>query len=311
MVLFERLCLPQPELAVARVAAASAARGSIPDAGPSRGSPWNSCLWLLACIGGRRGAAALFAAQQWRVRRLGIVLPVRQQPAWSGVWRPISPCRPTSASASRMRSRPLVLAHEGVHRRRPRQRLEPARLRPAGPGSTGGTRQCGGPCAPSAPTRSWPAMPPCCWPQPGARASYAEALLIAHGLHPLVALWPGRWGGDAHPLVEGFPYFSTFKSSRAAVRCRRRPQPARPRRRRQRACRDESSAPAARVVLKLKGESSTRVGNAETKLSATPPPWSCRPAAGRCCLGSRRSSPAPTKCRSRSRQSRRPKAACC
>ena len=260
--------LPQPELAVAR---ALLLPQRLEAASPMQALAWQpmeQLPWLLALwLAGAAGAAALLAAQQWRVRRLGAVLPAGSSPAWVGVWRPYLALPADFSQRFTHAQQALVLAHEGVHRRRLDNvwnLLASALLalhwwNPAMWWAVRAFRADQELACDAAVLLA----------QPGARASYAEALLIAHGLHPLVAPLASRWGG-VHPLVERISmlqHVQVFSRRRAlavaglsllalaaagSVRA------------------VTSSAPAARVVLKLKVESSTRVGNAETKLSATP-----------------------------------------
>lgn len=260
--------LPQPELAVARalllpqrLEAASPVQALAWQ--PMEQRPWLLALWLAGAV----GAAALLAAQQWRVRRLGAVLPAGSSPAWVGVWRPYLALPADFSQRFTHAQQALVLAHEGVHRRRLDNvwnLLASALLalhwwNPAMWWAVRAFRADQELACDAAVLLA----------QPGARASYAEALLIAHGLHPLVAPLASRWGG-VHPLVERISMLQHVQalSRRRALAVAGLSLLALAAAGSVRAV--TSSAPAARVVLKLKVESSTGTGTRTSKMTATP-----------------------------------------
>jgi beta-lactamase regulating signal transducer with metallopeptidase domain len=260
--------LPKPELAVVRALLLPQPLEAAPPVRalawqPVDQVPWLLALWLVGAV----GATALLAAQQWRVRRLGAVLPAGSSPAWVGVWRPYLALPADFSQRFTNAQQALVLAHEDVHRRRLDNAwnlIASALLalhwwNPAVWWAVRAFRADQELACDAAVLHA----------QPDARASYAEALLIAHGLHTLVAPVASRWGA-IHPLVERISmlqHLQAFSRRRAltvagisllaiaaagSVRA------------------VTSAAPTARVVLKLKVESSTRAGATETKLSATP-----------------------------------------
>lgn len=260
--------LPKPELAVVRALLLPQPLEAAPPVRalawqPVDQVPWLLALWLVGAV----GATALLAAQQWRVRRLGALLPAGSSPAWVGVWRPYLALPADFSQRFTHAQQALVLAHESVHRRRLDNvwnLIASALLalhwwNPAVWWAVRAFRADQELACDAAVLHA----------QPDARASYAEALLIAHGLHTLVAPVASRWGA-VHPLVERISmlqHLQAFSRRRAltvagigllaiaaagSVRA------------------VTSAAPTARVVLKLKVESSTRAGATETKLSATP-----------------------------------------
>jgi beta-lactamase regulating signal transducer with metallopeptidase domain len=260
--------LPKPELAVVRALLLPQPLEAAPPVRalawqPVDQVPWLLALWLVGAV----GATALLAAQQWRVRRLGAVLPAGSSPAWVGVCRPYLALPADFSQRFTNAQQALVLAHEDVHRRRLDNAwnlIASALLalhwwNPAVWWAVRAFRADQELACDAAVLHA----------QPDARASYAEALLIAHGLHTLVAPVASRWGA-IHPLVERISmlqHLQAFSRRRAltvagisllaiaaagSVRA------------------VTSAAPTAGVVLKLKVESSTRAGATETKLSATP-----------------------------------------
>ncbi|MEO3691108.1 M56 family metallopeptidase [Roseateles paludis] len=260
--------LPKPELAVVRALLLPQPLEAAPPVRalawqPVDQVPWLLALWLVGAV----GATALLAAQQWRVRRLGAVLPAGSSPAWVGVCRPYLALPADFSQRFTNAQQALVLAHEDVHRRRLDNAwnlIASALLalhwwNPAVWWAVRAFRADQELACDAAVLHA----------QPDARASYAEALLIAHGLHTLVAPVASRWGA-VHPLVERISmlqHLQAFSRRRAltvagigvlaiaaagSVRA------------------VTSAAPTAGVVLKLKVESSTRAGATETKLSATP-----------------------------------------
>lgn len=192
--------LPQPEMAVVR---AVLLLQSLDASAPVRTLAWQPPAqwpWLLALWAvGTLGALGLLLTRQWRVRRLGTVLPAGSSPAWVGVWRGYLALPADFSERFTPEQQALVLAHEAVHRRR----LDNVwNLLASGLWALHWWN----------PTVWWALRAfradqelacdaAVLLAQPEARTSYAEALLIAHGLQPLVAPVASRWGG-VHPLVE-------------------------------------------------------------------------------------------------------------
>jgi beta-lactamase regulating signal transducer with metallopeptidase domain len=260
--------LPQPELAVVRAVLLPQPLEAVPAAQTLARQPRAQGDWLLGLwLGGAVLAAVLLVAQQWRVRRLGAVLPAGSSPAWVGVWRPYLALPADFKQRFTPAQQALVLAHEAVHRRR-QDNL--SNLLASGLLALHWWN----------PTAWWAVRAfradqelacdaAVLLGQPDAHAPYAEALLIAHGLQSLVAPVASRWGG-VHPLVERIAMLQNVQSlsRRRAVSLAGLLVLALAAAGSVRAV--TSSAPGPRVSLKLKIESSIGAGAQTTKLSAAP-----------------------------------------
>ena len=199
--------------------------------------------------GSAHGTAALAAGFVGWWRRGGCRPCLPRNSGACAAWAPCCPqaaarpvgVAPLSRPAGRLqpafhaRAAGLVLAHEGVHRRRLDNVWNLPRLRPAGPalvepGNVVG--RAGLPRRPGAGLRCRRAAGPA-WRAGFLCRGLADSAWPASPRRPLAS----RWGG-VHPLVERISMLQHVQHSRAA-RWPSRASACSPRRRRQRACRDE------------------------------------------------------------------------
>ncbi|HEY1130960.1 MAG TPA: M56 family metallopeptidase [Roseateles sp.] len=193
--------LPRPTQEPLRLVAQAAGGGNVPIAVPTLPTPTRhqAPLWLALWLGGTAVVALVQARRQWRLARLGERLPAGSSPALVGLLRPRLALPLDFEARFDAAERELVIAHELVHR----QRLDNLWNLVA--------------CAITAlhwwnPLAWWAARrmhadqelacdAAVLAGRPGAAATYARALLAAHGLDTLGAPLASRWGSN-HPLIE-------------------------------------------------------------------------------------------------------------
>lgn len=164
-------------------------------AAPTSSWPWLLTAWL-------SGTAAVLLWQtlrQWRLARLGAVLPAGASPALIGLLRPRVALPADFGTRFSAEEQQLILAHEAVHRARG--------------DNAWNLLACGltalhwwNPLAWLAARRMQADQELACdatvlAAHPGSAPAYTRALLAAHGLTPPRAPLASRWG-STHPLVE-------------------------------------------------------------------------------------------------------------
>lgn len=192
--------LPRPSqepvrLALQATLGTAPAGAAVPLAPASTPAPLLMWLWL----GGAALVLAVQARRQWRLARLGIVLPAGSSPALVGLLRPHVALPADFQARFSPAEQALILAHEQVHRERLDNFWNLV-------GAALAALHWWNPLAWWALRRLRADQELACdatvlRERPEARAVYTQALLAAHGLQAPSAPLASRWG-SVHPLVE-------------------------------------------------------------------------------------------------------------
>jgi beta-lactamase regulating signal transducer with metallopeptidase domain len=185
----------EPVRLVLQAALGAAPAGPVatpPPATPLPALPW---LWL----GGAAMVLAVQAWRQWRLARLGAVLPAGSSPALVGLLRPRVALPVDFEERFAPAEQALILAHEQVHRERLDNLWNLV-------GAALAALHWWNPLAWWALRRMRADQELACdaavlRKRPQARADYTQALLAAHGLRSSAAPLASRWG-SVHPLIE-------------------------------------------------------------------------------------------------------------
>lgn len=204
--------LPRPAQEPVRLAL-QAALGTAPAgavAAAPAATPLQPLLWLW--LGGAALVLAVQAWRQWRLARLGAVLPAGSSPALVGLLRPRIALPADFQARFSPAERALILAHEQVHRERLDNLWNLV-------GAALAALHWWNPLAWWALRRMHADQELACdaavlRQRPEARAAYTQALLAAHGLRAPAAPLASRWG-SVHPIVERI---AMLKSPRPSTR---------------------------------------------------------------------------------------------
>lgn len=192
--------LPRPAQEPVRLVL-QAALGAVPTAEPVAAAPAATLreplLWLW--LGGAALAFGVQAWRQWRLARLGTVLPAGSSPALVGLLRPRVALPADFQARFSPAEQALVLAHEQVHLERLDNLWNLV-------GTALAALHWWNPLAWWALRRMRADQELACDAavlrrRPEARAAYTQALLAAHGLRAPAAPLASRWG-SVHPIVE-------------------------------------------------------------------------------------------------------------